>query len=327
MGVQKNDFSDNMKGLVSVIIPTYNRAHLLKEAIESVISQSYRPIECIVVDDGSVDDTELIISHLQNSKDEDFELVYIKKLNEGVQIARNIGTQLSRGQFIQYLDSDDLLAADKLRNQVLYLNNNINCDGIYGDWEFGDMQNKEIILSYFSDDLISQFLVERCIANFSFLMRKELVDKIGDWDVDINRNQEIDFHIRGILAGGRFRYLQGITGLWRSHQSDRVSSAEESSHVIHFYQKMEHLLRGRLLFNSELSHKIAFMYFWMIQKSIQKPFSKNKLYFKEIKRLYPGMLFLNKKIFVIISKFAGFGMACKCWVLINRRRFQNVNVF
>ena len=100
--------------LVSVIIPTYNRAAWLKEAIESVLSQTYKQFELIVVDDGSTDPTgELLLQY-------GTKLSVLHTGHGGPSAARNCGIAAARGEYIAFLDSDDVWLPDKLRAQMLF---------------------------------------------------------------------------------------------------------------------------------------------------------------------------------------------------------------
>jgi glycosyltransferase involved in cell wall biosynthesis len=101
--------------LVSVVIPTYNRANLVTEAIESVFQQTYAPIDIIVVDDGSTDNTERVLQpYLPNIR-------YIKQPNGGLASARNAGMAMAAGDYIAWLDADDLFEPDKIRLQVSFM--------------------------------------------------------------------------------------------------------------------------------------------------------------------------------------------------------------
>lgn len=102
--------------LVSIIIPTYNRYQLLKRAILSVLNQTYKNFEVIIVDDGSSDETLKI-------KDE-FDVVYVYQKNRGVSSARNKGIKAARGEWIAFLDSDDEWHKDKLQKQIDFFKNN-----------------------------------------------------------------------------------------------------------------------------------------------------------------------------------------------------------
>ena len=102
---------------VSIIIPAYNHADLLGEALESVFAQTYRNFEIIVVDDGSTDDTASLLKPLS----EQGVIRYIYQQKQGVSAARNRGIVEANGRYIAFLDSDDLFEPDKLEIQVNYL--------------------------------------------------------------------------------------------------------------------------------------------------------------------------------------------------------------
>ena len=116
--------------LVSVIIPTYNNSIQLKRAVVSVFNQSYKEIEIIVIDDGSTEDYSEVISSLRSVSP--FSFHYFKKVNAGPGIARQYGLDRANGVFFQYLDSDDELLRDKIKNQVPILMNNKNIVMTYG---------------------------------------------------------------------------------------------------------------------------------------------------------------------------------------------------
>jgi len=107
-----------MRPRVSVIIPSYNRARLLPETLDCVLSQTVSEIECIVVDDGSSDGTRELLFEYQAR---DTRVRYVEQLHKGPSAARNLGIRESRGQYIQFLDSDDIILPDKLQKQLAQL--------------------------------------------------------------------------------------------------------------------------------------------------------------------------------------------------------------
>src|ERR1044071_1111048 len=111
-----------VEGLVSTIIPVFNRSGMLCEAVSSVIAQTYRPIEVLIVDDGSTDETAGVADELADI--EAVEIRVIHQHNTGAGLAREAGRQAASGEFIQYLDSDDLLLPRKFELQVEGLRSN-----------------------------------------------------------------------------------------------------------------------------------------------------------------------------------------------------------
>lgn len=110
---------------VSVIIPTYNRASVLKRAINSVLNQTYKNIELIIIDDGSTDETQELLDQLN--------LESIKTTNGGVSKARNLGIQQAQGKWLAFLDSDDEWLPEKLEKQIAFSNANPNINIIHGE--------------------------------------------------------------------------------------------------------------------------------------------------------------------------------------------------
>src|SRR4030095_13786323 len=105
---------------VSVVITCYNHGHFLREAIESVLAQSYRNFEIILVDDGSTDDTSKIAATYPGVR-------YIHQKNSGLATARNTGIKHSNGQFVVFLDADDRLVSNALEAGIQHLNANPEC--------------------------------------------------------------------------------------------------------------------------------------------------------------------------------------------------------
>ncbi|MGH9463243.1 MAG: glycosyltransferase family 2 protein, partial [Vicinamibacteria bacterium] len=107
-----------MKPLVSVIIPCYNQARFLQDAVKSVLAQTYPHWECIIVNDGSTDDTSNVARMLSSAESR---IQVLEQTNKGLSGARNAGLRIARGQYIQFLDADDLIAPNKLQSQVTVL--------------------------------------------------------------------------------------------------------------------------------------------------------------------------------------------------------------
>lgn len=114
---------------VSVVIPTYNRISFLRRAIESVLAQTYKDYEIVVVDDGSTDKTKDIVKKYGKK------VRYIYQKNRGPSVARNIGIKKAKGKYIAFLDSDDRFLSNKLTMQIDYIKKHPNCKFLY-TWYF-----------------------------------------------------------------------------------------------------------------------------------------------------------------------------------------------
>ena len=129
----------NNTDLISVIIPTYNRAHLIKRSAQSVLNQTYKNLELIIVDDGSTDNTKEIIDSIKDER-----IVYIKQENQGVSAARNTGVEKAKGKYIAFQDSDDVWHLDKLEKQLLAIQKN-NADLVFCKlFKFGNLMKRKV---------------------------------------------------------------------------------------------------------------------------------------------------------------------------------------
>lgn len=130
-----------MNPLVSVIIPCYNQDKYLNETLQSVSDQTYPDWECIMVDDGSTDDSARVIASFVAT---DPRFVYIYKKNEGVSKARNVGLENANGQFIQFLDADDLLEAQKIERSLQEIKNNKDLQIVVTNFKMISSDSKEV---------------------------------------------------------------------------------------------------------------------------------------------------------------------------------------
>ena len=125
--------SSQMKPLVSVVVPTYNRAHIIPSALDSIFAQNYRPLELIVVDDGSNDNTQVVVTKWisTHASHHDFKGRYVRQNNRGGNPARNHGISEASGELIAFLDSDDLWHSDKVKKQVDLMSSDHRVGGVY----------------------------------------------------------------------------------------------------------------------------------------------------------------------------------------------------
>jgi len=185
-----------INSLVSVVIPTYNRGHTIKWAIDSALAQTYKNLEIIIIDDDSTDNTEDIVKKIKDER------IYYKKLeiNQGGSVARNIGIKLSRGAYIAFLDSDDQWTNDKIDRQIKLLNtmpSNI-WGGAYCSFYYIDKNGCKEVKASKSGDLREGILTMNLdIGAASTLMfHKEVFSNVGLFDESFERHQDWEFLIR-----------------------------------------------------------------------------------------------------------------------------------
>jgi glycosyltransferase involved in cell wall biosynthesis len=179
---------------VSVIIPTYNRLPMLKEAVESVLAQDFEDFELIVVDDGSTDGTVDEITRYGGR----VKLLQHKE-NRGVSAARNSGILHARGKYIGFLDSDDLWVKGKLKTQVNFLDENPQYPLCYTDeiWiRRGKRVNPMVKHAKFSGWILEKCLPLCIISPSSALMRKTLFSKVGLFDEALPVCEDYDLWLR-----------------------------------------------------------------------------------------------------------------------------------
>ena len=219
-------------GLVSVIVPTYNRADLICETLGSVFAQTYRPIEILVIDDGSTDNTEEVVKSYLANCDEQIKLIYIKQDHAGAQVARNRGCQNSKGEFIQFLDSDDLLSPEKLYNQVKALQESPPASVAYGAWRclYSNGRNKYGPISQLKPEPSEEKMLRGYLSGtwfcpcHSYLFARQSVIEIGPWDEKLLIRQDTDYLTRTLLKNFRFQFVPGSEVLYRRHANMHIGS-------------------------------------------------------------------------------------------------------
>ena len=180
------------KPLVSVIIPTFNRANVIKRAVISVLNQTSSDFECIVVDDGSTDKTDSVLSEFSSK------IRVVKTENRGVAAARNFGAELAEGKFIAFLDSDDEWKKEKLSRQISYMKESglkiSQTDEIW--MRNGKFVNKSRKYIRPSGDIFYKCLEVCAVTPSSVVMERELFFDYGGFDESFPVCEDFDLWLR-----------------------------------------------------------------------------------------------------------------------------------
>ncbi len=181
--------------LVSVIIPTYKSGHTLKNAIDSVLDQTYKDIEIIVVDDNNNnteyrEKTELVMKNYENEN----KVIYIKHdKNRNGAAARNTGFKHSKGEYVCFLDDDDVFLPSKVEKQAIFLEKNNKFQAVYC-WRY---QHGEVIKYEKVGDLSEELLTLTFTPYTSSIMiKKECYQDLGGFDESYRRHQDYEFLLR-----------------------------------------------------------------------------------------------------------------------------------
>ncbi|MCT0225918.1 glycosyltransferase family A protein [Synechococcus sp. CS-1328] len=212
--------------LVSTIIPVHNRPVQLQQAVASVLAQNYRPIEILVIDDGSNDmDTAAIANQLQAAYPEEIRI--FSRPNGGPGLARETGRQAARGEYIQYLDSDDVLLPNKFKIQVTALRQQAGADVAYGITLYRDASNvlhpeplKATGIPI--PCMFPRFLLERWWETATPLYRRSICDQAGPW-TDLCLEEDWEYDCRIAALGGQLVWCNQIVSEHRDHDGVRLS--------------------------------------------------------------------------------------------------------
>ncbi|QTY15215.1 glycosyltransferase family 2 protein [Virgibacillus pantothenticus] len=223
--------------IVSIIITTYKRSDMLKRAIDSVLNQSYKKIEVIVVDDNEPStqyrkETELILAdYASNPK-----IKYIRHpKNMNGAAARNTGIRNSKGNYICFLDDDDWYLSDKVKEQVMYLLDNKKFDGVYCGW---NRNNKEVIPTKEGDLTFGLLSGTHLVLTNTIMIKREAAILCGGWDERFQRNQEAAFLLRFFNHGYRLGVVKKVLVQFDTRDRSNVADPKENEENFNFYLKI-----------------------------------------------------------------------------------------
>ncbi len=248
-----------MKHLVSIIIPTFNRKDFLPETLKSVSDQTYENWECIIIDDGSTDGTSIF---MQEYCERNLKFKYFQRpinLNGGASSCRNLGIKFSKGEYIQFLDSDDLLGINKLEEQIKFLENEkgdvlLTCKwGFFSDesdmyrrfkYEYHSYQN-----FHPAHKLVGAFgKYKEFLPLHVYLFPKRVIEKIGGWNEQLTNNDDAEFFLRVILAVSRIIFVPSAEVFYRLHTGGTALSDLDSKdkflNAIRSWELMEVYLKN-----------------------------------------------------------------------------------
>jgi len=248
---------------ISIIIPTYNRADLIKETLNSIFNQTYSNWEAIIVDDASEDNTEELVKAIGDSR-----IHYIcHSRNKGGAEARNTGIEKAQGEYIAFLDSDDWWQPTKLEtqiNDILSRNNPANVVS-YTKVQALNQQDKSVFFPLRrkkENESIAEYLFlgkigEGVMFTSSLMMAKSLISKTK-FKPNLKKHHDLDLAIRLEYNGAKFQYIDQALSIWRNDQrSDRLSKCQDYKVSLQWINECQNLISRKA--------KVGFLYRWVFK--------------------------------------------------------------
>jgi glycosyltransferase involved in cell wall biosynthesis len=237
-----------MNPLVSILIPLYNSEKYIAETIQSCLNQSYNNIEIIIVDDGSTDNSYKIAKSFEN----DTIKVY-KQENKGACAARNLAFEKSSGDYIQYLDADDILSSNKIESQLAcfkqYGNNVItSCkwDRFYNNINEAKFPDRQTYKTYEkSIDWILDSINKNDMGQTSiWLTPRNIIEKTGKWNEKLTINQDGEFFHRVLLNVNSVIFCENAYVYYRSGDKNSITytTNKRAESLLSSYMLMEQYL-------------------------------------------------------------------------------------
>lgn len=204
--------------LVSVIIPAYNAAPYIAQAIDSVLAQTYPHIEILVAYRQSSDGTETVLQpYIATQK-----IICLTQEGRGLSNARNVAIRQARGEYIALLDADDLFLPERIVAQVEYFRTHPNCDVCYVDaWHFMHEQPEALLklnYVYYSGGVtLLHLLRKNFIAPSTVMLRRSVIDRAGFFSEELRRSEDWEYWMRLAHRGAQFCFIPKVLGKIRLH--------------------------------------------------------------------------------------------------------------
>jgi glycosyltransferase involved in cell wall biosynthesis len=315
-----------MAPLVSIIVNCFNQGRYLERSVKSVLSQTFSDIECLIVDDGSTDNTRQIAEDLMKV---DPRVKYYYKENSGLPSARNFGFQKAQGEWIKYLDADDWIHEDKIRFQLTHVQGRENENIIlYSDYERVILDKDEHIIDrqpniigfLTSEQLIQRLLLPDFLTDSphpalqqAMLMKKSILSKTS-FPEHLKALGDRYFAVAILMAGVNFIYTPMIGAYYTKHQSNRTNKwAYMKKYYLIFYENvtknypelknfctpgleffLEEAIKDKEQENFEKLLRIIPMPVQVLNKKIKINNKYLLIFFNEFRKIIPSFLLYEK---------------------------------
>ena len=208
---------------VSVIIPAYNGDRYIAEAIDGIVAQTYTDYEIIAVDDGSTDNTEAVIKkHPQ-------QIEYYRQVNQGVAASRNLGLSKAKGEYIAFLDQDDVFLPDKLASQVEILDRNPAIGMVNSGWQIVDRNGRvrAAVKPWLQIPQLNlaDIIIWKPVFLGAMLFRRSWLERTEGFDPNLEQTPDVDLVMRIAAIGCSAAWVKQTTVKYRQHEANASKNA------------------------------------------------------------------------------------------------------
>ncbi len=250
---------------VTIIIPCYNAARWLAATLESALAQTWTPTEIVLVDDGSTDDSLQIARRYESAR-----VRVIAQANAGAAAARNSGLRAAQGDFVQFLDADDLLAPDKIARQMARLKSSDPMVLASGAWArfqnnpaearfTGEANERDLTGVEF---LQINFEARTMMHPAAWLAPRALLEHAGPWDESLSLNDDGEYFARVALTSGRIMYCGDARSYYRSNLPGSLSGRKDPRALRSLHRSMELTIAHLLQRDASPRSRAAAAYAW-----------------------------------------------------------------
>lgn len=244
----------NNLGMISIVIPCYNQAHFLKDAIESILIQTYQNYEIIVVNDGSTDETSRVVNRFEN-------VILIEQNNQGLSASRNNGLKKCNGEFIVFLDADDSLCPNALEIGFNAFKEHPDCVFVSGLSQLVDEPGKPRWtvqpITYSNDNYESLLRFNFIWSPSNVMYRRALFEKIEPFDTNINPTADYELYLRVARQFAIFHHSKIVTN-YRQHQTSMSKNYKLMLDcVLEVYERQQEFIKDNATYQKALKYGIS----------------------------------------------------------------------
>lgn len=251
-----------MYPLVTIVVTSHNRANLVRCTLDSVYKQTYRPIELIIIDDGSQDQSMEVITQwiLQHPAQNDWSCLVKHFPQGGLTLARNRGLTLSHGKYIQFVDDDDWLYPNCINEKISYALQNSNCDIIINQADYYRNQKSinqtQISIPEKKENILEHLLMHETLLSAVLMFKTAILKKMGGWNEDVIFAEDAEITLKMAIYGSVFgivnKSLSGVRLHGQPRMTTNVRDCLSDDFISRFYLNIYHLACDRSIITKSL---------------------------------------------------------------------------